>query len=280
MEGRVCMVTGATSGIGRATAEALSRMGAALVLVGRSREKSEETIMFIKESTGNSKVEYLLADLSSQKEIRSLVEKFKSNHSSLHVLVNNAGATFSKRRETVDGFEMTWATNYLSCFLLTNLLLDLLKSSAPSRIVNVSSGLHRRARLDFNDLQLKAGYSRDRAYDLSKLAMVLFTYELARRLEGSRVTANALGPGLVRTNLGKNEDLATKLAKSFADLFAASAEEGARTSVYLASSPEVEGVTGMYFLKGREARSSDLSYNSEFAKRLWEISEAQTGLKR
>jgi len=280
MKGKICVVTGATSGIGEATAHSLAKMGATLTIVGRNPAKSEEAAKRIIESTGNPNVEYMLADLSSQEAIRRLAGQFRSRHQSLHVLVNNAGATFSKRRETSDGIEMTWATNYLSYFMLTNLLLDLLKAGSPSRIINVSSGLHRRARLDFDDLQLKNGYSRGRAYDLSKLAIILFTYELARRLEGTGVTANALGPGLVRTNLGKNDGLPTRLAKSFADLFAISAEEGAKTSVYLASSPKVEGVTGKYFYKGKEARSSDASYNIESGRRLWAVSEEQTGLKR
>lgn len=280
MKGRVCIVTGATSGIGEATARALAERGATLTIVGRDLAKSEEVASRIRRLTGNPNVEYMLADLSSLDQIRGLAEQFRAKHKLLHVLINNAGATFSKRRETVDGFEMTWATNYLSHFLLTNLLLDLLKASAPSRIVNVSSGLHGRARLDFDDLQLKRNYSMYRAYDNSKLAIILFTYELARRLAGTGVTANALGPGLVKTNLGKNDDRLTRLAKGFADLFALSAEEGARTSVYLASSPEVEGVTGKYFKKGREVRSSDASYDVEVARRLWAISDEQTGLKR
>jgi NAD(P)-dependent dehydrogenase (short-subunit alcohol dehydrogenase family) len=279
MKGRVCVVTGATSGIGEATARSLAGMGATLTVVGRNAAKSEEVVRNIMLSTGNPNVEYMLADLSSQEEIRTLAGRFREKHQFLHVLVNNAGATFSNRRETVDGIEMTWATNYLSCFLLTNLLLDRLKAGSPSRIVNVSSGLHKRARMDFDDLQLKDGYSRGRAYDLSKLAIILFTYELSRRLEGTGVTANALGPGLVRTNLGKNDGLPTRLAKGFADLFAISAEQGAKTSIYLASSPEVEGVTGKYFYKGKEVRSSEASYNMDAARRLWAVSEEQTRVK-
>jgi NAD(P)-dependent dehydrogenase (short-subunit alcohol dehydrogenase family) len=279
LEGKVCIVTGATSGIGESTALALAKKGADLTIVGRNAEKSASVVNHIKGLTGNPKVDFLLADLSSQEEIRNLAGQFRRGHKSLHVLINNAGATFSKRQETVDGVEMTWATNYLSCFLLTNLLLEPLKAGAPSRIINVSSGLHRRARLDFDDLELRRNYSRFRAYDLSKLAMVLFTYELARRLDGTGVTANALGPGLVRTNLGKNGDLPTRLAKSFADLFASSAEEGARTSVYLATSPDVQGVTGKYLEKGKEARSSPISYDLEAARRLWEVSEERTRLK-
>jgi len=199
--GKVCLVTGATSGIGLETAKQLARRGATVIVVGRNAEKSAATVARIRQQTGNAAVEFMLADLSSQRDIRELARQFKSRHPQLDVLVNNAGGVWISRHENADGIEMTFAVNHLGYFSLTNRLLDTLTASAPARIVNVSSALHWQARLNFDDLHFKRGiYNPLAAYNQSKLANVLFTYELARRLNGTRVTANALHPGGVRTN--------------------------------------------------------------------------------
>ncbi|MBD0354155.1 MAG: SDR family NAD(P)-dependent oxidoreductase, partial [Rubrobacteraceae bacterium] len=199
---KVCLITGATSGIGKATAMGLANMGASVVMVGRDRGKGEAVMAETKEKSGNASVDLMLADVSSQEEIRRLADEFKEAYPLLDVLINNAGVFRSKRLTTADGIEMTFAVNHLAYFLLTNLLLDVLKASAPSRIVNVSSGEQRNGSIDFDDLQGEKGYKGAKAYSQSKLATVLFTYELARRLEGTGVTANCLHPGVVGTNFG------------------------------------------------------------------------------
>ncbi len=274
MQGRVCLITGATSGIGAVTAEALAGKGAAVVIVGRNLKKCADTADRIKKLTGNNKVDYMVADLSSLNEIRRLAKEFRTRHARLDVLINNAGGLFLKRETTVDGIEMTFALNHLGYFLLTNLLLGMLKENAPARIVSVSSVAHLGTRLDFSNLQV-AGWE---GYKRSKLANLLFTYEIARRLEGSRVTANALHPGLVASNFGMNNRGLFRLAKPLINLFSISNEQGARTSIYLASSPEVEGVSGKYFVKCAPQRSSEASYDREAAARLWEVSASMTGL--
>ena len=279
MRDGICLITGATSGIGEATARELARQGATIVLVGRNRRKAEATVGEIKFQAGNENVEYLLANLSSQKEIRNLAEEFESRYDSLDVLVNNAGAIFSEYGETEDGVERTFATNHLNYFLLTNLLLDKLKSSAPARIVNVASGAHRGAELDFDDLGTKKDYGFMKAYGRSKLANIMFTYELSRRLEGTGVTANALHPGAVATGFGSNNTVwYARPALALFRLFATTPEKGAETSVYLASSPEVEGITGKYFANKKPVASSKASYDKETAKQLWSVSEKLTGL--
>ncbi len=272
--GKVCLVTGATSGIGAVTAEALARLGATVAIVGRSPKKSAATAEQIKEQTGNLRVDYLLADLSSLNEIRRVAKEFKTRYARLDVLVNNAGGLFVKRETTVDGIEMTFALNHLAYFLLSNLLLEVLKANTPARIVNVSSMAHSGALIDFANLQVWGweGYKR------SKLANLLFTYELARRLEGTGVTVNALHPGLVASNFGMNNSGLFRLMKPLLNLFSISNEQGAQTSIYLASSPEVEGVTGKYFIKCKEVRSSETSYDTAAARRLWEVSASMTGL--
>jgi NAD(P)-dependent dehydrogenase (short-subunit alcohol dehydrogenase family) len=280
MRGKVVMVTGATSGIGRVTALELARLGATVVLVGRSQARAEATAQEIQRATGNPAVDFLLADLSILTEVCRLADDFKRRHDRLDVLVNNAGAYFTTRQESAEGYEMTLALNHLSPFLLTHLLLDVLQASAPARIVTVSSDAHRQARIDFGDLQSRKGYRGFRAYSRSKLMNVLFTYELARRLAGTGVTANALHPGFVASNFGRNNgDLAGVGMAVVSRLFAISPEKGARTSIYLASSPEVEGVSGRYFVKKRAVRSSAASYDQAAAGRLWEASEALVGLR-
>lgn len=278
MDGKLCLVTGASSGIGRITAQELAKMGAEVVMVGRNEEKTKSAAAEIQASTGN-KPDYLLADLSSQGEIRDLAREFRSRHNRLDVLVNNAGAVYTEYGETEDGIERTFAVNHLNYFLLTNLLLGLLKDSAPARIVNVASGAHQGAELDFEDLDTKQNYGIMKAYGRSKLANIMFTYELVRRLEGTGVTANALHPGAVSTSLGSNNEVwYARPVLALFHLFAITPEKGAETSIYLASSPEVEDVTGQYFAKKRPISSSDASYSGAAAKRLWRVSEGLTGL--
>ena len=276
MSGKICMVTGATAGIGEATAEGLASLGATVIVVGRSAERCVAAVERIKQQTGNSNVEHLLADLSSQQEVRDLAYEFKSRYSKLDVLVNNAGAINLVRRASVDGIELTFALNHLSYFLLTNQLLDLLVSSAPARIVNVSSSSHRRSRINFDDLQCRRRYWGMRAYAQSKLGNVLFTYELARRLDGVGVTVNALHPGVVATRFLANNGKLGPIFSFFFGLRGISPENGSRTSIYLASSKEVEGVTGGYYEKSRAVRSSSASYDEAVAARLWEVSVEMT----
>lgn len=217
-----------------------------------------------------------VADLSSQQEIRQLVQQFNEHHQRLDVLVNNAGAIFDKRRESVDGIEMTFALNYLGYFLLTNLLLDTLKASAPGRIINVSSRSHARAQINFDDLESRSAYNGLAAYAHSKLAIVLFTYELARRLEGTGVTVNVVNPGIVATNFGKNSSGVLGIIMHLFRPAFLSPEQGAQTGIYLATSPEVEGVTGKYFVKCKAVASSPASYDLATASQLWEVSESYT----
>lgn len=278
MAGKVCLVTGATSGIGEETALGLARLGATVVVAGRSAARCAATVDRIGRQTGNSSVEFLLADLSSQKEVHNLAAEFKSRHDRLDVLVNNAGAIVLSRRKSVDGLELTFALNHLSYFVLTDLLLDVLVSSAPARIVNVSSSSHRRTQINFDDLQKQRRYTGFRAYAQSKLANVLFTYELARRLEGTGVTANALHPGLVATNFLTNNGRLGHFLAFFMRIRGMSSAKGARTSIYLASSDEVEGVSGLYFEKEKSVRSAPASYDQAAAARLWEISAELTGV--
>jgi len=280
MEGKTCMVTGATSGIGAVTARALAQKGARVIIVSRNLNRCENTVDEIIQTTGNHAVEYMVADLSSQDEIHDLAEAYRNKYDHLDVLVNNAGGFFMSRQESADGIEMTFALNHLNYFLLTNLLLETIKASAPARIVNVSSGAHQGASINFDDLQGKQKYSGWQAYGQSKLANILFTYELARRLEGTGVTVNALHPGMVATNFGANNGgVLGNLVRSFMNLFSISVEEGAQTSIYLASSPEVEDVTGKYYVKKKAVSSSSASYDESTAKKLWEVSEEMTGIR-
>jgi retinol dehydrogenase 14 len=256
-------------------------MGASVVMVGRDRGRGEAALAEIKEKSANASVDLMLADLSSQEQIRRLAGEFKEAYPRLDVLINNAGLFRSKRIATADGLEMTFAVNHLAYFLLTKLLLDVLKASASSRIVNVASGDHNNGTIDFDDLQGEKGYKGPKAYSQSKLADVLFTYELARRLEGTGVTANCLHPGgriPVRTNFGSGVSGVFGFMVTALRPFMIGPEKGAETSIYLASSPEVEGLSGRYFVKKAEARSSDVSYDKRLAKRLWEVSADLTNL--
>jgi NAD(P)-dependent dehydrogenase (short-subunit alcohol dehydrogenase family) len=272
------MVTGANAGIGRATAEGLAKRGAHVVLVCRSRTRGEAALSKIRKISGVEGSTLLIADLSSQESIRGLAGDFKSRFSNLHVLVNNAAVLPRKRTLTQDGLELQFAVNHLAYFQLTLLLLDVLKSSAPSRIVNVSSKAHRGARLDFEDLQSSRSYQRVEVYRCTKLANILFTYELARRLEGTGVTVNCLHPGVIATRILVDFLGAPKGLESIARLIGANPAKGAEASLYLATSPEVEGVAGKYFIKKKAVPSSPASYDREAAQRLWEISEELAGL--
>jgi len=278
MEGKTVLVTGATHGIGKVTALELARMGATVVVHGRNWEHCEATVSMIKSETGNQNVGYLLADFSRLDDVRKLAADYKAKYRRLDVLINNAGGVYMDRKETADGYEMTLQVNYLSHFLLTNMLLNVIRSSAPSRIINVSSRAHERGRIRFDDLMGGAGFSGWAAYSQSKLANILFTYELARRLEASKVTCNALHPGFVASNFGMNNRM-MRILRPFIGLVAISKEDGARTSIYLASSPEVEGVTGNYFINQRQTPSSKASYNLGNAAKLWQVSLELTGLK-
>ena len=277
MQDKVCLITGATSGIGFVAAQALAQQGAQVVLAGRDAARGAHSVAQIKSATDNDAVDLLLADLSSQAGVAALAQAFRERYARLDVLVNNAGAIFTERQVSVDGYEMTWALNHLGYFLLTHLLLDMLKDSAPSRIVNVASSAHRRGRIRFDDLQGERAYGGWRAYCQSKLANIMFTYELARRLDPTQVTANALHPGFVATRFGHNNaGVMARLIRA-AQVLAISVEKGAETMIYLAASPEVEGMSGKYVVNKRQARSSPRSYDAEMAKALWQVSEAMVG---
>ena len=279
MDGRVCLVTGGNSGIGKATAMGLAKLGTTAVIVSRDRAKGEAALVEIRSKSGSQHVELMVADLSSLQSVHDLARDFSAKYRQLHVLVNNAGIYLPKRVETVDGLEATFATNHLGHFLLTMLLLDTLKASAPSRIINVTSIMHYRSKINFEDLQGEKKYGGLRAYGQSKLANVLFTYELARRLEGTEVTANALHPGVVRTGFGKDVFGALAVAARIQAPFVMSAAKAAKAVVWLASAPELEHVSGKYYTKGKEAKSSAESYDVGSARRLWEVSEVLTGKK-
>jgi NAD(P)-dependent dehydrogenase (short-subunit alcohol dehydrogenase family) len=278
LHGKVHLVTGATSGIGKVTARELARHGATVVVVGRNPERCAATVAQIQAETGNKNVEALRANLSVQQEIHALAKQFLERYPRLDVLINNAGAVMFERQESADGIELTFALNHLAYFLLTSLLLDRLKASAPARIVNVSSAAHLRVALDFDDLQNQRRYRGFHVYSQSKLANLFFTYELARQLEGTGVTVNALHPGVVATNFGSDNGWRGSLLRVFFKLFGISPEEGARTIIYLATSPEVEGVTGKYFVKEKMVASSAVSYDTAAAERLWRVSAELTGL--
>ena len=280
MDGKVVLVTGGTNGIGKVTAFELAKKGATVVIAGRNPDKTQATVKEIKEQSGNPSVDGLVADLSSMAEVRKLADQFRQKYSRLDVLVNNAGIYLAEREETVDGYERTFAVNHLAYFLLTNLLLDRLKASAPSRIVNVSSDAHSGAPLNFDDLQNRQNYGMAgmKAYGMSKLENIMFTFELARRLEGTGVTANVLHPGLVATGFGENNGGLVKLIMAVLHRFAITPEQGGDTMIYLASSPEVEGVTGKYWVKRQPIQPASVADDEAAQKRLWEVSAQLTGL--
>lgn len=296
MAGKVCMVTGATAGIGEVTARELARQGATVIVVGRNAERCQRTVAAIQRDTGNSSVEFLCADLSSQAQIRRLAQAFLTRYKGLDVLVNNAGALFALRQESADGIEMTLALNYVGVFLLTQLLLDALKAAAPARIINVASEAHEDvSQYDFTDPQCaKRGfgtYPRSewgntlyaiampwahpafRQYAQTKLATLLFTNELSRRLAGTGVTVNALHPGLVATQFSDGNGVYGWFMRRFMKLRGINVEEGAATSIYLATAPEVEQISGAYFVERQVVATSAASQDEAAAVRLWQMSE-------
>lgn len=280
MQSKVVLITGATSGIGRVAALELAKMGAQVVIVGRDQARIDETVNEIKTKAGVT-VDWLKGDLSLMSDVRRVAEEFKSKYKRLDVLINNAGAIFANRKETAEGYEMTFALNHLNYFLLTELLLDTIKASAPARIVNVSSDAHVGAKVNFDDLQSLKNYNIGGMgpYGQSKLMNIVFTRELARRLEGTGVTANCLHPGVVATGFGHNNGGVMNMVMNVLHLFALTSEQGADTIIYLASSPEVEGVTGKYFVKRKVTQSSPESVDDATAKRLWDVSEQMVNAK-
>jgi NAD(P)-dependent dehydrogenase (short-subunit alcohol dehydrogenase family) len=273
LEGKICLVTGSTSGIGKVTARELAKQGATVVLVSRTRAKGEATQTEITQATGNPHVELLVADLSLLADVRRLASEFQHTNSHLHLLVNNAGCAYPTRTLTSEGLEATLVVNYLAPFLLTELLLDTLKASAPARIVNVSSAQHANAHIDFDNLQGEKKYGNLSTYNQAKLAVLLWTYELARRLKGTGVTVNALHPGITATNFPSGMTGVLAWGMKLSKPLLLTPEKGAQTTLYLATSPEVEGVTGKYFVKSHETKSSNDSYDQTVGARLWEVTE-------
>ncbi len=270
--GDVALVTGASSGVGREVALDLAKRGYTVVMLCRNLLRGEEALKDIIEKSGNQSVHLMICNLGNISEVRVFAEDFKKRFQQLNILVNNAGVILPSRHTTKEGYEMQFAVNFLGPFLLTQLLLNLLKTSAPARIINVSSGAHKVGKIHFNDLQLEKKYTLFRAYAQSKLAITLFTYELARRLEGTGVTVNCLHPGAVATNMGINRKTGfgktiTKLLKPFF----LTPEQGAKTAIYLAVSPEVEKVSGQYFYKEKGVVTSKRSYDVGVAQKLWDV---------
>jgi len=283
MQGKICMVTGANSGMGKVVAQGLAREGATVVMVCRDLRKGQKAQNEIKLTTGNTAIDLLIADLSSQRAVRRLVQEFKQRNSSLHVLVNNAGAHIQKRVLSADGIEMNLAVNHLSSFLLTNLLIDVLRTGETARIINVASNAMTRT-IDLYDIQSERSFVPMRVYGQAKLQMVLCTYALARRLTGTGVTVNALHPGITATNLvdvAVHERFSPLIARPLVFIlkhFLQTPEQGAKTALYLATSSIVEGVTGKYFVKGREKPSVPISYDVALQERIWKLSKTLVGL--
>ncbi|MEJ7842442.1 MAG: SDR family oxidoreductase [Rubrobacter sp.] len=278
MGGKVALVTGGTSGIGKATAMALAAMGADVVIVGRDPERGEKAAAEIRAQTGG-RVDLALADLASQAEVRALAGEFRRRYDRLDVLVNNAGLVQSKRTETPDGIETTFAINHLAPFLLTNLLLDVLEKSAPSRVVTVSSEAERWGNIDFDDLQSKKRYRGFPVYGMTKLANIMFTYELAERLKGTGVTATCMHPGAVNTRFGTNNSGPMTILFRLFKPFMRAPEQGADTVIWLSSSPEVEGASGRYYSDRKLVEPKKVASNPDARRRLWEESERLTGPK-
>jgi NAD(P)-dependent dehydrogenase (short-subunit alcohol dehydrogenase family) len=266
------MVTGATNGMGLIAARELAKLGARVVVVSRNQQKCVTVAEQIKSQTGNTQVEYIAVDLSSRAGIQQAAHEFKKQHTRLDVLLNNAGAIYMSRQLSKDNIELTFALNHLNYFHLTILLLDVLKASGSARIVNVASDMHRSHKLNFDDLQAEKSYNGMAVYGRSKLANVLFTYELARKLEGTKVTANALHPGFVSTGFGKNNGKLMKIVLGLLSPIQREPEEGAATSVYLASAPEVQGVSGKYFVDCKPVDSDPVTYDRPTAEKLWQAS--------
>jgi NAD(P)-dependent dehydrogenase (short-subunit alcohol dehydrogenase family) len=275
-----CVITGATSGIGRAAAEQLARQGLQVVMVARDEARGASALRQIIETTGNDRVSLELCDLASQPQVRQLADRLMEAHPQIDVLVNNAGLTMAEHVLTDEGFEYTLAVNHLAPFLLTNLLIERLKASAPARVITVSSDAHHGASIPFDNLNGEKGYSGWAVYGWTKLANIVFTNELARRLDGSGVIATCLHPGVVATGFGRTAPLIIKAFQILARPFLLNSEKGADTLVWLASSPEVEGATGGYYVKRQLAKTSPAAQDRQVAKRLWEVSEELCGLGR
>jgi len=279
MAGKTVLVTGGTGGIGKATATGLAALGARVGIVGRDQQRARSAAADIVRESGNSSVDLFVADMSAQAEVRRLAAEVLDRYPHLDVLVNNVGGFWATRHTTADGLEHTFAVNHLAPFLLTHLLMDRLRASAPARIVTVSSGAQAMGQIDFDDLQGEKRYSGQRAYNQSKLANVLFTYELTRRLTGTDVTATVVHPGVARTAFGAEDPTPGMRALiAVARPFMKTPAQGAATSIFAASSPQVEGVTGVYFARSKAKKSSKRSYDREAAARLWTVSEQLAGL--
>lgn len=283
MNGKHALITGATDGIGKQAALEIAGMGAAVTLVGRNKAKTRAVCGELQSQTGNRNIDWLLGDLSSMTEVRRIADEFRARHDRLDVLLNNAGAIFSEFHQSADGFEMTFALNHLSYYLLTNLLLDMLadtsQTAGEARIINVSSSAHRNATLRLDNLREPSGYSLMNSYGASKLMNVLFTYELARQLEDTAITVNAVHPGVVRTRFGHDTSrLWSIMVKVLQRLFAISPQKGAETLVYLAASPDVAGISGKYWNNKRQKQSSQISCDREQQRALWEYSAEVTGI--
>ena len=273
MQGKICLITGGTNGIGKIAALELARMGATVVIIGRNPTKTAQVVAEIKAATGSTTVDSIIADLSSQADIRHAASTFLERYQHLHVLLNNAGVLNAKRELSVDGIEMTFAVNHLAYFLLTTLLLDTIRASAPARIINVASGAHTLGKVDFSNLQGERSYRGMTAYSNSKLENVLFTIELAHRLQGTGVTVNAIHPGFVNTGWGKTgSSMTARLLSLFGPVMGRTPEKGAATSIYLATSPEVASVTGKYFFDSKEKQTAKQATDLEAAGKLWEVS--------
>ncbi len=269
LKNKIVLITGATSGLGKETARGLAKLGATIVFTTRNVSKGEKIKKELIESTQNENINMLKCDLASFESIKNCCKEFKSKYDGLHVLINNAGIWDFKRRTSKDGIENIFATNYLAPFLLTNLLIDVLKKSSPSRIINVTSGMHY-GTINFEDIEFKQKFSGAKAYRQSKLGIILFTRLLAKKLEGTGVTVNCVQPGMNKTNLGRD---ASGFSQMIFKLMGKDPKIGAETSIYLASSPDVENITGEYFTKKKIKKSSKASYNMDLAKKLWNLSK-------
>ncbi len=274
MLGRVCLVTGANSGLGRATAAGLARLGATVIMLCRNIDRGKAARDGVERETGNPNVSLVIADLASLDQVRRAATEISQAQPALHVLINNAGINARERRLTVDGFESTLAVNHLAPFLLTSLLAPLLRASAPARVITVASRVERLGTIHFDDLQLERGYGAVRAYAQSKLANILFTYELAERLAGTGVTANCLHPGYVNTSLMRETP---PWMRALWQPFLPDAERGARTAIHLASDAGLDRVTGAYFERCRTAGSSTRSHDPAARRLLWNVSAGLTG---
>ena len=274
----VALITGASSGMGKALAIMIAKTGAKVIMLCRNEKRGEEALAEARALSGSNSIELMLCDLGNLSQVRQFCQDFKARFGRLNILINNAGVIVSGRHLTNEGYELQFGVNHLGHFLITNLLLDVIKNSAPSRIINVSSGAHKIGKIHFDDINLEKNYTLWRAYSQSKLANILFTYELDRQLEGTGVTVNCLHPGAVATNMGIDRDTGFgKLITGILRPFFKTPEQGADTAFYLAVSNEVEGISGKYYYRRRITRSSSSSYDIETGKKLWELSKKMTG---